>query len=65
MIARDARAWLVLGGRLVLWTPGGYGDAASLRGGLVDVLTPRSTTKVLRAGYTPGLHPSAPRAVRG
>jgi hypothetical protein len=64
MVVRDARAWLVLGGHLVAWAPGGYGDAAPLPSGLVDVLTPRPTTSVLRAGYTPGLHPSARRAVR-
>jgi hypothetical protein len=59
MIVRDSRAWLVLGGRVLLWTPGGYADTAPLPDGIVDVLTPPSTTNVLRAGYCAGLHPSA------
>jgi hypothetical protein len=51
---------LVLGARLLRWTPEGYGDAiARPSGGRVDVLTPRPTVAVLAAGYRPALHPSA------
>jgi hypothetical protein len=59
MIARDANAWLVLEDRLLRWTPGGYVESAPRLWGLVDVLTPRSTTEVLRAGYVAAPHASA------
>jgi hypothetical protein len=59
VIALEGRAWLVLHGRLLRWTPAGYADAAPLASETVDVLTPRSTTEVLRAGYAPGIHVSA------
>jgi hypothetical protein len=62
MVARGGSAWLVLGGELLRWTPAGYADRAHLGADAVDVLTPRSTTEVLRAGYSPGLHASARRS---
>ena len=59
MVARDGSAWLVLGGRLLRWTPAGYAERTHLGDGLLEVLTPSSTTQVLRAGYSPGIHVSA------
>jgi hypothetical protein len=59
MIALESQAWLVLHGRLLRWTPAGYAAATPLAIGAVDVLTPRSTTDVLRAGYAPSVHVSA------
>jgi hypothetical protein len=53
-------AWLVRGGRLWPWGPGGYGPASRLDAGEeAAVLTPRSTVAALGAGYAPGVHPSA------
>jgi hypothetical protein len=62
MIAdRERRAWLLHGGRLLLWTPGGYTErrAAPAAATRVVVLTPRSVVGVLRAGYVAGVHPTA------
>ena len=52
-------AWLVSGAGLLRWTPGGYTDRRALPRGRVPVLTPPTTVAVLRAGFRPGLHPSA------
>ena len=52
---------LVLGDSLLLWSDAGYGrrlPRAPSRD--VDVLTPRSIVALLRAGYRPAIHPSAP-----
>lgn len=53
---------LVLGDRVVPWSPGVEGYGASwdrpVRGDAV-VLTPASTVEVLRAGYRPVVHPAA------
>jgi hypothetical protein len=60
MVEVDGAAWLVLGGGLLAWTPGGYRDRrASGPGTAVTVITPRATVAVLAAGYRPVLHPSA------
>jgi hypothetical protein len=54
-----AGVYLVKGRDLLLWSPGGY-----LRGrprpkdGEVEVLTPKSIVRAIRAGYVPELHPS-------
>jgi hypothetical protein len=48
--------FLVFGGKLLAWTPGGYRPAA---GTTVTVITPRVTVAVLAAGYRPVIHPSA------
>jgi hypothetical protein len=58
MIAARDRAYLILGGRPLLWSPAGYrrGDDMPKPDGL---LTPPSTVATLRAGYRPDLHPSA------
>lgn len=57
---RPGEAWMVHGEALLRWTHAGYDlrlsrDAA----GQVELLTPRSTTAVLAAGYRPVLHGSA------
>jgi hypothetical protein len=61
----DARAWLVLGGELLEWTPAGYVAARRTRPstGTALALTPPSLIEVLRTGWEPAtvpfLHPSA------
>ena len=60
MVEADGAAWLVSGGGLLAWTPGGYRDRrAAGPGTAVTVITPRATVAVLAAGYRPVLHPSA------
>ena len=60
MVSVGGTPFLVWGGGLLAWTPGGYRD-----GGLpeaaatVTVITPRATVAVLAAGYRPVVHPSA------
>jgi hypothetical protein len=58
MAELDGRYWLALGGQLLAWTPGAYGERLPARGP-VAVITPRSTIAVLAFGYRPVLHPSA------
>jgi hypothetical protein len=59
----DGTPHLVLGGRLLRWTPGGYMRDRTLTpataSGPVRVITPQSTVAVLSAGYRPVLHESA------
>jgi len=55
----DKQAGMIRGGKLLRWTSKGYGPAVRRPRGLVDVLTPPSIVKVLRAGYRPLWHPSA------
>ena len=52
-------SWLWRGGRLHRWTPAGYTDRRDRLDGPVRVLTPPSTVATIRAGYRPGVHPSA------
>lgn len=60
MIARDDHAWLVLDGALLRWSAGGYGERRILPGSTgVQALTPPSIVEIIRAGYRPGIHPSA------
>ena len=59
MVSVDGSPWLVLGGELLAWTPGGYGARFRAPAGPVTVITPRATVAVLAAGYRPFLHPSA------
>lgn len=54
----DASVWLLWHGTCRRWTPAGYTDARRLSDD-VEVLTPRPTVDVLRAGYVPQVHPSA------
>ena len=55
--------WLVLGSRLMRWTPAGYAERAPRRPRVtVTVITPPSLVKVLtteRTPLVPFLHPSA------
>lgn len=51
---------LILGDRLLPWTPGGYGAPLPRpMTGEVEVPTPRPTVATLAAGYRPVLHPMA------
>jgi len=60
MIARGDEAYAVRGKHLLRWTPRGYKDAEPRpRGQTVEVLTPASILKVLKAGYAPQWHKSA------
>jgi hypothetical protein len=52
-------ALLVWRGRLVSWSPTGYGaPQLGRRGKHYTVLTPRSTVAAIGAGYVPGVHES-------
>jgi hypothetical protein len=59
MVSADADAWLVSGGSLLRWTPGGYQERRAFGPDPVTVITPRATVQVLAAGYRPLLHPTA------
>lgn len=51
---------LVVGERVVPWSPSGYGPAGARPGrGTATLLTPACTVEVLRHGYAPVLHPTA------
>lgn len=56
-------AWLVWQGALHAWGPGGYVARRGRVDGLVTVITPRAIVDVIRAGYQPGVHPSAGTSV--
>ncbi len=54
------QANLVWGGRLLAWSPGGYGERRPRpKDEEVMVLTPQSTVGVIRAGYALEIHRSA------
>jgi hypothetical protein len=60
MVEVDGAPWLVFGGGLLAWTPGGYQDRRATDGAVaVTVITPRATVATLAAGYPPVIHPSA------
>jgi hypothetical protein len=60
MLALDGSAWLVFASHLHRWTPGGYVGKVRIDGdSRVDVLTPPATVRTIRAGFRPGVHPSA------
>ena len=60
MVELGDAPFLVHGGRLLAWTPGGYLDrTARAPSEEVTVITPRATVAVLAAGYRPAIHPSA------
>jgi hypothetical protein len=53
-------AYLLWRGQLLAWSPGGYREGLPRpRGERVEVLTPKSTVEVIRAGYAPEVHRSA------
>lgn len=62
LIASDAQAWMIADGQAFAWSHSGYGPPQPLtelaKLSLV-VLTPPTSLAVLRAGYSPVLHPSA------
>jgi hypothetical protein len=61
-VVDDDAAFLVLGERLLRWTPGGYVDARPRPAGVATVITPPSLVAVLATaweGAVPLLHPSA------
>ena len=57
----DADAWLVWRGALRVWSPAGYGRRLAIDRREVTVITPQCLVGVLRAGYSPTIHPSANR----
>jgi hypothetical protein len=59
-VMEDERPFLVLGGSLVAWSPGGYGERRPRPTNReVRVLTPPSTVAAIEAGYFPAIHASA------
>jgi hypothetical protein len=53
----DERPHLVLGGQLVEWTAGGYGEHRRRpSGGDARAITPPASLAALRAGYEPQIH---------
>jgi hypothetical protein len=53
-------AYLLCGGYLLAWSPGGYGERRGRpKGAEVKVLTPPANVAAIRAGYAPEIHPSA------
>ena len=66
-VLEDGKPWLVLGGELLRWTPGGYAERRS-RPSRARLITPPSLVEVLRAGWdgaVPLLHPTAPGKIQG
>jgi hypothetical protein len=60
MVSVGGTPFLVWGGGLLAWTPGGYRSSGqSPAEDTVTVITPRATVAVLAAGYRPVIHPSA------
>jgi hypothetical protein len=60
-VVREGKPWLVRGGDLRRWTPGGYGEREPVRGDEA-LLTPPSLVELLSRGWqglVPLLHPSA------
>ncbi len=55
--------YLVLGGLLLPWSVEGYGAPIARPASVVEVLTPRSTVRVIVHGYRPEVHPSAGAAL--
>ena len=65
-VLRDGAPWLVHGGQLLRWTPGGYTVRVTASDRKVETITPASLLAVLRAGWEPVVplvHPSATRAI--
>jgi hypothetical protein len=65
MVEHQDAPFLVYGGRLLAWTPGGYVDRPTPEPtGTVTVITPRASVAVLAAGYRPVIHPSGATGLR-
>ena len=58
MLQEGAQIHLMVQGRALAWTPGGYREVDTVFEGAL-LLTPPSTLRALAAGYQPVLHPSA------
>jgi hypothetical protein len=61
-VLADGQAWIVVGSRMLRWTPGGYVEPRPRPDGAAVVITPPSLIAVLRTGWdplVPLLHPSA------
>jgi hypothetical protein len=58
MVQQDAESYLIVQGRVLVWSPAGYSKAAAVLNDSL-LLTPPSTLRALAAGYRPLLHPSA------
>jgi hypothetical protein len=61
-VLHGGEPWLVLGARLLRWTPSGYTDRVPRARRRVETITPASLLAVLRAGWDPVVplvHPSA------
>ena len=60
-LEHDGVPWLVRGRLVLAWSFDGYGEAKprSALPAVVRVRTPEPTVAAMRAGYAPGLHPSA------
>jgi len=61
-VLHGGEPWLVLGARLLRWTPAGYTDRVPLPDRRMETITPASLLGVLRAGWEPVVplvHPSA------
>jgi hypothetical protein len=62
MVKEGAESYLIVRGRALVWSPGGYREAQhALRDAML--LTPPSTLRALSAGYRATLHPTAERNV--
>lgn len=60
MVRWPAQPALLFGGRLLPWSFDGYRQSVAIDADtVVDVLTPRSSVDVMRAGFAPGMHASA------
>lgn len=59
MVLIDGAAHLLRAGRARPWQPAGYAAGEPTPQGEVTVLTPAPLLAVMRAGWTPDLHPSA------
>jgi len=55
----DGAAWLIWGGALHAWSAASYTARRAIGRGPVTVITPQSIVGAIRAGYAPGVHPSA------
>jgi len=59
-IAMEGQAWLVMDDALLAWSGDGYTHRRRRPRDIdMTVLTPPSIVALLRAGYQPGLHPTA------
>jgi len=57
MVQAGAESFLIARGRVLQWSPAGYGAANAIENAML--LTPPSTLRALKAGYRSVLHPSA------